>query len=254
MKQKNNAGILLAFLMMFAFIACKDAKKEEPEKTDTPVTPTAPTRDPAMDPVKVAPGIYHVLADTLDIRISEVTVKPGESVAMHSHPDHSIYVAEGGTVEFEAKDGKKSTVELKTGTGVVVPAETHAGKNTGTTTLKLVVTEVFRAATALPRDPATDPVKIAPGVYKVFADTMNIRISEVTVKPGESVAMHTHPDHSIYVAQGGTVEFESKDGKKSTSELKSGMGVVVPAETHAGKNTGTAPVKLILTEVFRPGN
>ena len=144
MKQKTNASIFLALLMSFAFIACKDAKKEEPEKTDTGETTTTPTRDPAMDPVKVAPGIYRVLADTMDIRISEVTVKPGETVPMHSHPDHSIYVVEGGTVEFEAKDGKKSTVELKTGTGVVVPAETHAGKNTGTVTVRLILTEVFR--------------------------------------------------------------------------------------------------------------
>ena len=252
MKQKINASIILALLMAFAFIACNDEKKtEETATTDAAETTTTPTRDPAMDPVKVAPGIYRALADTLDIRISEVTVKPGESVAMHSHPDHSIYVVEGGTVEFEAKDGTKSTTELKTGMGIVVPAETHAGKNTGTATVRLILTEVFRAATALTRDPATDPVKIAPGVYKVFADTMNIRISEVTVKPGETVPMHSHPDHSIYVAQGGTVEFEAKDGTKTTTELKTGMGVVVPAETHAGKNTGTGTVRLILTEVFR---
>ena len=144
MKKKTNASIFLALLMSFAIIACNDAKKDEPEKTDTPVTTTAPTRDPAMDPVKVAPGAYRVLADTMDIRISEVTVKPGESIAMHSHPDHSIYVVEGGTAEFEAKDGTKTTSELKTGMGVVVPAETHAGKNTGTAPLRLILTEIFR--------------------------------------------------------------------------------------------------------------
>ena len=254
MKQKINASIFLALLMSFAIISCNDAKKDESEKTDTPITTTSPTRDPATDPVKVAPGIYHVLADTMDIRISEVTVKPGESVPMHSHPDHSIYVVEGGPVEFEAKDGTKTTSELKSGMGIVMPAETHAGKNIGTTTLRLVVTEAFRAATALTRDAAMDPVTVAPGATRVLADTMNIRISEVTVKPGESVAMHSHPDHSIYVAQGGTGEFETKDGTKTTSELKTGMGIVVPALTHAGKNTGTTTLKLIVTEIFRPGN
>ena len=55
MKQKTNASIFLAFLMVFAFIACNnEAKKDEPAKTDTLITTTAPARDPAMDPVKVA--------------------------------------------------------------------------------------------------------------------------------------------------------------------------------------------------------
>ncbi|MGQ0738735.1 MAG: cupin domain-containing protein [Bacteroidota bacterium] len=253
MKQKINAGFIPALLMTFIFIACNnEKKKDEPANSEEKKTEAAaaPTRDPAMDAAKVAPGVYHVLADTMNIRLIEITVKPGESVPVHSHPDYSLYVIDGGKAEFVAKDGTKQTQELKAGMGMVTPSETHAAKNTGTTTLRIIATEVFRTAAAT-RDPAMDAAKVAPGVYKVLADTMNIRLVEITVKPGESVPLHSHPDYAEYVIDGGVVELVAKDGTKQSVELKPGFAAITPAETHSGKNTGTTTIRIIATEVFR---
>lgn len=147
MKQKNNAGIFPALFMVFAFISCnQETKTDEPAKADEKKMETAasPTRDPATDATKVAPGVYRALADTMGIRLLEITARPGESVPIHSHPDNTIYVLEGGTLEISAKDGAKRTLELKTGMGLIAPAESHAAKNTGTTTVRLIVTEIFR--------------------------------------------------------------------------------------------------------------
>jgi quercetin dioxygenase-like cupin family protein len=247
MKHKTKASFILALLMAFTFIACNDeAKKEEPVTTDA----AKPEADAITDAAKVAPGVYHVLADTLGIRLLEITVKPGEAVPVHSHPDYSLYVIEGGTGEFTANDGTKSTQELTAGMAAITPAETHAAKNTGTTTMRLIATEVYRT-TAATRDPAMDAAKVAPGIYKVLADTMNLRLLEITVKPGQSVPLHSHPDYSIYVIDGGTGEFIAKDGTKSTQELKSGMAAITPAETHGAKNTGKTTMKIIATEVHR---
>ena len=56
-------------------------------------------------------------ADSLGIRVLEVTAKPGKSVAMHSHPEAALYVIEGGAIEFTNKDGSKQVRELQKGNG-----------------------------------------------------------------------------------------------------------------------------------------
>jgi hypothetical protein len=55
-----------------------------------------------------------------------------------------VYVVDGGFVELKDKDGKARAVEFKTGMGVMAGPETHAGKNTGTTTIKLLVADIYR--------------------------------------------------------------------------------------------------------------
>ena len=141
MKSKTNASIFLAFLISFVFIACNDEKKKA-VKTETPAMPTY---DAAMDPVKVeANVISRILADTLGVKFYELVIKPGDSVGLHSHPDHLVFVVDGGTVELKNKDGVASPTEFKTGMGVVTGPDIHSGKNTGTTTIKMIVADIYR--------------------------------------------------------------------------------------------------------------
>lgn len=148
MRQATKASLLLAALITFAFIACNDeSKKEEPAKTDVTKTetPSMPAYDPAMDPMKVeAADITHVFGDTLNMKFYEVDIKPGDSVNMHIHPDHLVYVLEGANAELKNKEGKASLVEFKTGMGMVLGPDTHSGKNIGTTTLRLLVADIYR--------------------------------------------------------------------------------------------------------------
>lgn len=102
--------------------------------------------DASMDATKLAPKLYKLVKDTLGLRAIEVNYKPGESSAMHSHPDVALYVVQGSTAEFTSKDGTKRTVELKTGMVLIAPADTHSVKNTGKTTMKGILVEVNRAA------------------------------------------------------------------------------------------------------------
>src|SRR5450432_343757 len=98
MNQKINRQFILAIGVCMALFACNSSdKKVEPEKTTDstattkmePVTPA--TQDAAKDAVKVAPNLYKVVSDTMGLRIVEATYKPGDSSAMHSHPDYVIY-------------------------------------------------------------------------------------------------------------------------------------------------------------------
>ncbi len=147
MKKKTNAIIFLALLISFAFIACnQESKTTESAKADEVKTeaPSAPVYDAAMDPVKVEAAFIKILSDTLGVKLYEGVYKPGDSIAMHTHPDNIIYVLEGSTVELTQQDGSKMVVEFKTGMGMVGGSITHAGKVTGKNNLRLLVADIYR--------------------------------------------------------------------------------------------------------------
>ena len=147
MKQKNNAGILLAFLMMFAFIACNnEAKKDEPGKTDEVKTETGsmPGYDPAMDPTKTAGYPATIFGDTLGLKAYEFLANPGDTIPMHSHPDHVLYVLEGGTAGITGKDGKTQAAEFKKGDCIISGPQNHSAIITGNTAIKLLIVQVYR--------------------------------------------------------------------------------------------------------------
>jgi quercetin dioxygenase-like cupin family protein len=259
MKRKINRLFLLALGISMALIACNqgDKKEESSSTTDsTSITKTDTvqqvTQDAAIDAVKAAPDLYKIISDTMGIRLLEATYKPGESSALHSHPDYALYVIDGGTAEFTGKDGTKRTSEMKSGMEIVRPAEVHSVKNTGKTTVKVLLVEVNRPMGTTSMDPALDATKVAPDLYKSKADTLGIRIVEATYKPGQSSALHAHPDNAVYAINGGTAEFTEKDGTKHTNELKTGLAMITPGGTHSVKNTGKTTMKILLVEVNRP--
>ena len=96
----------------------------------------------AADPLEVAPDKYTLQFENDKVRVMQVTIKPGENIPEHSHPDHFVYCLEGGTVQITKADGTVSTVDVKVGDIVWINAETHSAVNTGTTTVRLLVTEL----------------------------------------------------------------------------------------------------------------
>lgn len=240
-------------------IACNNSEnKTEPANTDTSAsTPmkdtTMQTQD--MDAAKVAPDQYKVVKDSMGIRVLNILYKPGDSSAMHSHPDVVLYVIDGGKAEFTGKDGSKTVMDLKPGMTAIQGATTHSVKNVGKTTMKAILIEVNRPdkAAATP-DPTMDAAKVASGLYKVVADSMNIRVLMATYKPGASSAMHSHPDNVIYVIQGTKAEFTGKDGTKQTMMMDDGMTAIMPAASHSVKNVGTKTTKVLVVEINRPQN
>ena len=96
----------------------------------------------ADDAVKVAPHAYKVVFENERTRVLEVSLKPGESTAMHSHPAYVIYVQAGGKVRNYAADGKTTEAELKTGEVLYREPLTHAAENIGNTTMHLILVEL----------------------------------------------------------------------------------------------------------------
>lgn len=97
----------------------------------------------AQDPMKAAHNVYKkVLLENDKVRVMEVVFAPGVTAPMHSHPNHSVYVVAGGKIEITEKGKKAASMDIKAGTAIYMPAVTHMAKNTGKTTLKLIVTEM----------------------------------------------------------------------------------------------------------------
>jgi quercetin dioxygenase-like cupin family protein len=257
MSLKFYCQYILAIGMTLFITACNGNDSKVSSTDSTGVTETksdtvSPSEKPgAMDAVKVAPGLYKVLADSLGIRMLDATYKPGDSSAMHSHPENAMYVLEGGSSIFTDNSGKETRVDLKTGMSAVSPAETHSVKNIGKNTTKVILVEINRQNGRVATDSLMDATRIAPNLYKVLNDSMGIRVLQVSYKPGQSSAMHSHPDAALYVIQGGTTEFTDKDGHKQTYTLKAGSAMVMGAGSHSVKNVGKTTTKSILFEVNR---
>jgi quercetin dioxygenase-like cupin family protein len=99
---------------------------------------------------------------------------------------------------------------------------------------------------------AADPLVAGPGMYKLLMENDRVRVMEVTFQPGQKIAEHTHPDHFVYVVEGGTLKISKPDGSSSDAVVKAGDVLWIPAETHWATNTGTTKVRLVVNELKEP--
>ena len=92
----------------------------------------------ATNPKLKVPG------DTLKTRLLLVTVPPGATTTVHSHPSQIIYSVHGGTMLVEYEDGKKRCYINYT---TVCPRSSklrHKTTNIGKATLEFIVVEISR--------------------------------------------------------------------------------------------------------------
>jgi len=99
----------------------------------------------AQDLAVVAPQNTKVLIDNAQVRVMEVSVKPGGKLPMHSHPGSVVYFVTGGKGKTTMADGKVTDMEHKAGDAVWNEPVTHSNENTGTTAVKVILVEVKSA-------------------------------------------------------------------------------------------------------------
>jgi mannose-6-phosphate isomerase-like protein (cupin superfamily) len=142
-------------LLVFVLISCKESATIS-DKTEKDTVPSAavdntasmPAYDPTMDPFTVSGSNAKLIQDTLGLKVFEWWVKPGEFLPLHKHPDHAMYVLEGGTAMVYSKDfpgGEKGfPMEVKAGQGWVGGPVTDSARNIGKTTIRMVEVDVYR--------------------------------------------------------------------------------------------------------------
>ncbi len=148
---KNNTCFIVMISVLFV-IGCNEpaATSEQNEKDTTMLVTNSenasmPAYDPAMEPLTVGAKFSKKLHDTLGVKMYEFTVKPGDSWALHNHPDHTVYVLEGGKMAlFIQATRRKDTLTFPTGMSLVSGPLSDSGSNVGNTTIKLLVTDIYR--------------------------------------------------------------------------------------------------------------
>jgi beta-alanine degradation protein BauB len=97
----------------------------------------------AQDIMKVGQNLNNkVLLENDQIRVIQVESLPGVATPWHSHPNHFIYALTDGKLEITDQGKKPVVYEMKAGQVLYFPAVTHMAKNIGTTTLKMILTEL----------------------------------------------------------------------------------------------------------------
>jgi beta-alanine degradation protein BauB len=96
---------------------------------------------------------------------------------------------------------------------------------------------------------AADPLQVAPNMYKLVFENPQVRVMEVSFKPGDKIAEHSHPDHYVYVLEGGQLTINKANSAPTVANVQPGQVLWIPAESHWAQNTGTTPVRLLVNEL-----
>ena len=207
--------------------------------------------DISLLPEKVSPDVYKVLLENDDIKILEVTFAPGQSDNMHEHYPATVYIVEGGKAQVTLPDGTVNEINPPSDFILHNPEKAkHQVKNIGDNTMKIILFE--RKNTRAVTDTKEElilPEEVSPDVYKVLLDNEEVKVTEVTFKPGQGDEMHQHGVMSIYGIRGGKLQNTSLDGTVREMEVADGfVGHRNTVTTHQMKNIGDTTVKVILVE------
>ena len=94
-----------------------------------------------LDPLEVAGNVYKLKMENDRVRVFDVTFHPGDKAVMHQHPDHVVYVLEGGKMKLTS-GGKTDILDLIDGDAIFLTAQSHEAENIWQSTLELLVVEL----------------------------------------------------------------------------------------------------------------
>lgn len=207
----------------------------------------------AQDPVTVDAKHYQVEIDNEHVRVLRITYGPGEKSVVHVHPDAVAMMLTDHHVRFHNPDGTSSDVQAKAGAVLWTPAGSHLPENLATGPLELILVELKPGSgKGLGRiDPAFDPVKVSPMLYKVELENDRVRVVRIRLDAGQKSKMHMHgADIGVWLTDARLRHFDP-DGKAGEEEVyKAGqVGYSGEVVKHGGENLGEKPFEVVVVEL-----
>jgi quercetin dioxygenase-like cupin family protein len=152
MSQTKTDICLVALLCFLFMIRCNENKTNTQENLSdsTPIGPTTsetsdiPAYDANMDAYNTGGDAVEKLGDSLGIKMYIVTIKPGDSAALHTHPDHTAYILQGGKLAVTFEGIGRQEMDLKIGQTIIGGPLSDAAKNIGNTTVKMLIHDIYR--------------------------------------------------------------------------------------------------------------
>jgi mannose-6-phosphate isomerase-like protein (cupin superfamily) len=93
-----------------------------------------------------------------------------------------------------------------------------------------------------------DPVQASPANYKALMENDQVRVVEMTLRPGEKDEWHSHPDETVYFVRGSKVRITLEDGGSMEADLPDGHVMWHEAWTHQVENLGSGDLRAIIVE------
>ncbi len=89
------------------------------------------------------PGVtINVLVENENVKVFEVTFKPGAVADWHSHPQYTAYALTDLKMQVEIENTETTVAELEEGQAIWSPAVKHRTSNVGKKSFTLIVTEI----------------------------------------------------------------------------------------------------------------
>ena len=115
-------------------------------------------------------------------------------------------------------------------------------------------------AVATPKKPSSpaaseierDAVTVAPDHYTVVLENERVRVLRIRYAPGETSAMHHHPEAIAVFLTDHEARLEAPDGSFQDVSARAGDAMATPAGLHRGTNIGEEPFELLLVELKAP--
>ena len=162
-----------------------------------------------------------------------------------------IYPTPGGQI-LRFADGRVEDQKWKAGDVYWSQAGgKHTSENPHKAANTLVEIELKKPAPAVPNKPsALDPVKLAPGNYKIEMENPQVRILRVKIGPRQSVPMHEHgfPRVVVYMTDQ-DFKVTAEDGKSEISKRKAGDVVFSGKARHKEENLSSQPFEVLVVEI-----
>lgn len=95
---------------------------------------------------------------------------------------------------------------------------------------------------------AADPVCTDPDKYQVIFENDRVRVLECRDLPGGKTLPHQHPDSVMYTLSAFQRRLHVGQGARDVG-MEPGRAYWLPAQTHAGENTGTTPTHVLFVEL-----
>ena len=195
-----------------------------------PATRTAAS-SATLDFVAAAPGA-KVLANDGRIRVIDFQPAAGTKLSMHAHPTMVVYLLKGGTTRFTLEDGRTIEGSSEAGAVLINGPVTHSQEHV--TASHAILIEIDDRSNFESPAPATDLLPLEPEHCKLLKENDRVRVYEYTAKKGDTVAMHSHPAHVVYLVKAGKTQFTLLDGSMpKPGDLKDGMALINPPVTHS---------------------
>ena len=202
----------------------------------------------AQSPVEIkGEAHHHPKFENESVRIWDVTVPGGEATLWHIHRNDNVVVTlAGASLRLENASGPPAEAQWTFGDVRFAKATyTHRAINIGSTSFHNLTIELLKPANANP------PKLEKEGNREPVLENDRVRVFRLTLQPGESTPVHTHPLPGLAVAIT-PGELETTAGQEKSQRLTMAAADVrwrPGAVTHALKNVGKTTFEAVDIEL-----